>query len=383
MSGSSEGKPVPRTLVLDLVDGVLVPPKSFRREVVRDGLRYVARPGDIFLATYPKTGATWTQYTLWCLMNLGEEGTGKEITTLPSFADIMTKCVPFLELVGREVAENTPEPRIIKHHLSFQRRPPYHRDAKYVVIVRQPFDCVVSYYHHCMGDRVKPRNARRHHFRRVLRRTSWTATCPSATTSSISSPGTPTETTPTSSSSTTNTSSANPAQTVLALAKFVDKKIWGRLRADEALLNQFLERTSFANLKSSVSIKGDVHAVSEHKAEGEGKGHNHADDKENGPAHEDSAEAQAPLSNFFRKGQVGDWRRHFKPEQKRRLRDVYDRRMRGTEMWDVWEEYLDLRAPGATVRSLDVYLVARKMCACPQEYVKIKIYWFVSSWGSG
>ncbi|KAH9376095.1 hypothetical protein HPB48_014485 [Haemaphysalis longicornis] len=320
MSGSSEGKPVPRTLVLDLVDGVLVPPKSFRREVVRDGLRYVARPGDIFLATYPKTGATWTQYTLWCLMNLGEEGTGKEITTLPSFADIMTKCVPFLELVGREVAENTPEPRIIKHHLSFTASP-YHRDAKYVVIVRNPFDCVVSYYHHCMGDRVNlgmraditfdeffedfmdghvPFG---HYFEHIL---SWYA----------------------------HRNDPNvfffyyehfkrdPAQTVLALAKFIDKKIWGRLRADEALLNQFLERTSFANLKSSVSIKGDVHAVSEHKAEGEGKGHNQADDKEDVPAHKHSA-------------------RHFKPEQKSRLREVYDRRMRGTEMWDVWEEYLD------------------------------------------
>ncbi|KAL1471279.1 hypothetical protein MTO96_023734 [Rhipicephalus appendiculatus] len=93
---SREGEPVARTLVLDLIEGVLVPPRSFRRDVLRDALLYEARRGDIFLATYPKTGATWTQYTLWFLLNLDND----KKPQIPTFSDLMTKHSPFLELVS-------------------------------------------------------------------------------------------------------------------------------------------------------------------------------------------------------------------------------------------------------------------------------------------
>ncbi|XP_077524257.1 sulfotransferase 1C2-like [Amblyomma americanum] len=358
-----EDQPVERTLFLELVDGVLVPPKSFRREVVRDALKYEARPGDIFLATYPKTGATWTQYTLWCLLSLkhgkGEEENAHEV---PSFADIMTKCAPFLELVGRKVVEDLAEPRIIKHHLTFTASP-YHPDAKYVVIVRNPFDSAVSFYHHCMGDRINlgmradttfdeffedymdghvPFG---HYFEHIL---SWYAHRNDPNVFFFY----------------YENFKRDPERTVLALAKFVDQTVWAMLRADRRLLDQVLQRISFSNLKSSVSIVGDVHHVMHDSKP------NAAENCKNAPGHQgaggaddtsndsgcgnansdvtrdstadgkDSGESLVSLSNFFRKGQVGDWRNLFKPEQERRLRDMYGRRMRGTEMWDVWKEYL-------------------------------------------
>ncbi|XP_075555733.1 sulfotransferase 1C2-like [Dermacentor variabilis] len=359
MSKDSRGsEPVPRTMVLDLVDGVLVPPKSFRRDVLRDALKYEARPDDIFLATYPKTGATWTQYTLWCLLHLDSDKT----QTMPTFTEIMTKCAPFLELVGREVVEALPAPRLIKHHLTFTASP-YHHDAKYVVIVRNPFDCAVSFYHHCMGDRVNLRMRADttfdeffedfmdghvtfgHYFEHIL---SWYAHRNDPNVFFFY----------------YEHFKSDPRKTVLALAKFVDSSVWQKLRTNKALLNGLLERISFANLKSSVVIEGDVHhALTDHKhcvAEGDAKASEikapgktaaearagGADDTSMTP--DDRAKnLQTPeeeivsLGNFFRKGQVGDWKGYFKPEQERRLRDVYEKRMRGTEMWDVWKDYLD------------------------------------------
>ncbi|KAH6925465.1 hypothetical protein HPB50_005714 [Hyalomma asiaticum] len=344
---SQEGDPVPRTMVLDLVEGVLVHPRAFRREVLRDALLYEARPGDIFLATYPKTGSTWTQYTLWFLLNLDK-------AEIPTFIDLMTKHSPFLELVGRKAIEALPAPRVIKHHLTFTASP-YHPEAKYVVIVRNPFDCVVSFYHHCMGDRANLRMRADttfdeffedfmdgyvtfgFYFEHIL---SWYAHRNDPNVFFFY----------------YEHFKSDPKKTVLAMAKFLDTAIWQKLRTNKALLNGLLERISFANLKSGVKIEGDVHhALSDHGPSG-GKGDaktggnkqeckNGADkgagdvDAPGGDS-EEPEEGKVAFANFFRKGQVGDWKGYLKPEQEKRLRAVYEKRMRGTEMWDVWKDYL-------------------------------------------
>ncbi|KAH6925467.1 hypothetical protein HPB50_005716 [Hyalomma asiaticum] len=340
-----EGEPVPRTMVLDLVEGVLVPPKSFRREVVKDALNYKARPGDIFMATYPKTGCTWTQYTLWFLFNLDkQEG-------VPTFTEILTKYAPFLEMAGRKAVEALQPPRLIKHHLTFTASP-YHKDAKYVVIVRNPFDCVVSFYHHSLEDRVNLRMRADttfdeffedfmdgylpfgHYFEHIL---SWYAHRNDPNVFFFY----------------YEHFKSDTKKTVLALAKFVDASIWQRLRTNKALLNGLLERISFDNLKSNVVIDGDHHRHDHIRADGDANSnekevHVSVDEGVDGtggsPDGPDrrlrSSEESVPLSNFFRKGQVGDWKGYFKPEQERRLRAVYEKRMRGTEMWDVWKDYL-------------------------------------------
>ncbi|XP_075723416.1 sulfotransferase 1C2 isoform X2 [Rhipicephalus microplus] len=342
---SGEGEPVARTLVLDLVDGVLVPPRSFRRDVLRDALLYEARPDDIFLATYPKTGATWTQYTLWFLLNLDND----KQSLIPTFSDIITKHSPFLELVGRKVVEATPSPRVIKHHLTFTMSP-YHPKAKYVTIVRNPFDCVVSFYHHCMGDRVNLGMREDttfdeffedfmdghvlfgHYFEHVL---SWYAHRNDPNVFFFY----------------YERFKSDPKKTVLALAKFIDESIWQKLRTNKALLNGLLERISFVNLKSGVKIEGDVHHKLTNHDGHDGKGNETTDEKKgtgkasdgNDPAkctETPEKEEMVALANFFRKGEVGDWKSYLKPEQEKRLREVYEKRMRGTEMWDVWKDYL-------------------------------------------
>ncbi|XP_064485134.1 sulfotransferase 1B1-like [Ornithodoros turicata] len=296
--------------VFDIEDvkGVLVPPKAFKPDVVADALTYEAAAGDVFLATYPKTGATWTQYIIWTLLNTNDD--------LPSFFDIMNKHIPFLEMVGKDVIEALPQPRLIKHHLPFSLSP-YNPEAKYVVIVRNPFDVVVSYYHHykdmkslmCETSKdftfedffevfLDGKVAFGDYFDHVL---SWYDH--------------------------RNDSNVfffyyedlkeRPRDIVLQLADFLNAEDGDEFRRHPGLLDEVVRRTAFDNMKGRIVIDQDVHGVEA-----------------------DADKTNAPLRNFFRKGVIGDWRNYLNAEQKNRLRKIYERRMAGTEMHMFWQRYL-------------------------------------------
>jgi len=105
------------------------------------GLRYRPSPGDIFVATYPKCGTTWMQYIVYLLQNHGQP--------LPADRSL-NDVFPHLEEVGERVVKALPTPRLIKTHLPFKRTP-WHAEAKYIYVARNPFDCAVSFYHHTRG----------------------------------------------------------------------------------------------------------------------------------------------------------------------------------------------------------------------------------------
>jgi hypothetical protein len=112
------------------------PPEGFE-----SGLRYRARRGDIFVATYPKSGTTWMQHIIYMIRHRG--------APLPADRS-MNDVFPHLEEVGERRVLALPQPRMIKTHLPFHMVP-YHRSAKYICVARNPFDCVVSFYHHTRG----------------------------------------------------------------------------------------------------------------------------------------------------------------------------------------------------------------------------------------
>jgi hypothetical protein len=116
-------------------------PMGFPVEGFDSGQRYRAQPGDIFVATYPKCGTTWMQYIVHLLLHGAEP--------LPPGGNI-NDVFPHLEEVGEHAVRALPEPRTIKTHLPFERTP-WHSEAKYVYVARNPFDCVVSFYHHTRG----------------------------------------------------------------------------------------------------------------------------------------------------------------------------------------------------------------------------------------
>jgi hypothetical protein len=105
------------------------------------GQRYRVAPGDVFVASYPKCGTTWTQYIVYLLLN-----DGRPLMPKQSINDVF----PHLEEVGEDVLRARPAPRLIKTHLPFARTP-WSPRAKYVYVARNPFDCAVSFYHHTRG----------------------------------------------------------------------------------------------------------------------------------------------------------------------------------------------------------------------------------------
>jgi len=94
--------------------------------------------GDIFVVTYPKCGTTWIQEVCYLIFNDGEAP--------KSHLERLVN-TPFLELFGVECIAGMKKPGAIKSHLPFNRIP-YSDKAKYVCVIRNPKDCVVSFFYH-------------------------------------------------------------------------------------------------------------------------------------------------------------------------------------------------------------------------------------------
>ena len=100
-------------------------------------LSYQARPNDLFIVTYPRSGTTWMQNIVYNLQTNGQ----------PFDADRnhFFEQNPALEVDG-EIGIELMQPRgAIKTHLPMNRVP-NHPQAKYICVVRNPKDVCVSYF---------------------------------------------------------------------------------------------------------------------------------------------------------------------------------------------------------------------------------------------
>ncbi|KAH7971894.1 sulfotransferase 1B1 [Rhipicephalus sanguineus] len=291
------------------VDGVAFLPLSDVR-LAREALSYEPRPGDVILATFPKSGTTWCQYIIWGIHNLGAVEQG----LMPPVQDVLTKHFPYIDLLGTSstVAERPP-PRFIKSHLPAEL---LHRPSgvKYVVCLRNPFDVAVSYFHMRFGRRhlthLPPDYGFDHFLDELLsggivggnpfqHARAWYERSKDHDNVLVVY---------------YEILKKEPRKAVLQLAKFLNPDAAARLETERGLLERLLEQTSIQRLR-------ELAGAAENFAEGD-------------------FSRQHPTAALFRKGIVGDWRSLFDRDQERRFREAYDRALAGTEMHHLWAEHV-------------------------------------------
>ncbi|KAK7575716.1 hypothetical protein V9T40_012002 [Parthenolecanium corni] len=134
----------------------LIPPKF--KELGERILGLEVRPNDVWLASYPRTGSTWTQEIVWCLTNNLDYDGAKLLSQMRA---------PIVELTAHvgndqgdwekirpnsvDQVENLPSPRCIRTHLPWDLLPLHINTVKpkIIYVARNPKDCCVSYYHLC------------------------------------------------------------------------------------------------------------------------------------------------------------------------------------------------------------------------------------------
>ena len=116
-------------------------PCGFPIDALQSAFEFIPEHGDVILATYPKCGTTWMQNIIYMLHH-----DGREIASDMSVREL----VPHLEEMGTDFIAELPRPRLIKTHLA-RTDELFGETARYVLVFRNPFDCAVSFYHHTRG----------------------------------------------------------------------------------------------------------------------------------------------------------------------------------------------------------------------------------------
>ncbi len=114
---------------------------------LRERRRFVPRPDDIYVASYPRSGTTRTQHLIWLLLHPDEAQ--RPLSAPPGFRHI-ADVTPWFErdlARGRHTAEALnarPGPRVFKTHLGVGHLP---RAGRVLYLTRPVEDVVVSYHH--------------------------------------------------------------------------------------------------------------------------------------------------------------------------------------------------------------------------------------------
>lgn len=108
---------------------------------------FKAKPDDLLICTYPKSGTTWIQEIVDMIEQNGDVEKCQRT--------IIQHRHPFIEWAwpsqpsGVDKANEMPAPRILRTHLPTQLLPPsfWTNNCKFLYVARNAKDCMVSYYH--------------------------------------------------------------------------------------------------------------------------------------------------------------------------------------------------------------------------------------------
>ncbi|KAG0425717.1 hypothetical protein HPB47_027146 [Ixodes persulcatus] len=293
---------------------------AFPDECVRSALRYKPQPGELFIVSYPKCGTTWVQHIVYGILH------GR---SPPKDALSFYREMPFLEFQGEDSARDMPRPGAIKTHMPFKFQP-YSKDAKYIYITRNPYDCCVSFFYHtkAMPEYKFQDGTFNEFFEMFIEGTadfgdyfdhvlSWYEHRNDPNVLFL----------------TYENLKKDTAAWVLKIADFIGEEYGRRLREDEGALDAILDRTSFRSMQQDVNdcFKQLYEEMTTNPEEEKPEWMKQV----NEALGEDMLEMKG---DFARKGVVGDWRNHFSADQVKRLKKHIEFKTRGKDLMDLWKD---------------------------------------------
>lgn len=292
-------------------------PKGFSAEAFESAIDYKPKHGDLFVASYPKCGTTWTQKIILLILRKGKPSND-------SLDDMFFSC-PYLELSGVEAMESTPKPLAIKIHLPYHLTP-MSKDAKYVYVCRNPMDCAVSCYHHLKNsenltfdqyfeDFISGNSAYGDYLDHLI---GWYEHRDDANVHFV----------------TYEDLKKDPKKEILKIAGFIGEEYEKMLVDQPKILKDVITYSSFDYMKKQVDEtmrkfwKGEIDAGGRSVPKGM---------KMFLDACSKVAHSEVSKKDFMRKGVVGDWKNHFSSEQKRRYEEKIAEKTANSDVMSLWK----------------------------------------------
>ena len=125
------------------------------------------RPDDTWIASYPKSGSTWTQQIVRLIINRGKED-GKLLTEAVPWVEAFNTTIPGYDPIN---LDEMPSPRVFKSHFPYDVMPcgpPNTIPGKYIYVLRNPKDVFVSYHIHASSVHAIPQQERDAYFKQFL-----------------------------------------------------------------------------------------------------------------------------------------------------------------------------------------------------------------------
>ena len=259
-------------------------------DVLEELASFPLDPSDVFIVTYPKAGTTWTQQIVKLLRNNGENDGVELQQSIPWVESNSGKIGPRIDL------SSIPKPRAFKSHMTYETMPcgrPNKTPCKYICIIRNPKDVAVSYYFHILRLGLK-RDANLEwdlffrnfifgnfefgeYFDHVL---SW---WPHRNDENVL-------------FLVFEEMKKDPRSAVVRVAKFIEAAV------PDEVIDKVVAETSFEAMKKDKTVNF---------------------------SHTDSFAAPG-AEPFMRKGEVGDWKNYFTPEQSTEIDKICKERLEGT-----------------------------------------------------
>ena len=273
------------------INGLKVPP-ILDPEWIEKMKEVELRSDDVWIVTYPKCGTTWTQQIVRLIINKGEDD-GKIIEDAVPWVEAFCT-IPEIGRTYRIDLDKMSSPRAFKSHFPYEMMPcglPNTTPGKYIYVIRNPKDTAVSYFHHDRAIPLYPLYEWDEYFEKFIKGDvdfgnyfdhvlSWWAHKDDENVLFLK----------------YEDMKKDLPTAVAQIAKFIGQDI------SKELVDEIAHKTTFANMRRDSTANYEwVNKIRRPEA-----------------------------TNFMRKGQVGDWKNYFTPEQSARLDAIIDEKLKGT-----------------------------------------------------